>query len=128
MDSWSRWGGNFSIFVFCSAFAYVGQALIKHGLQSVGQFRFQDPRAMVSFFTSCASDRNIWIGVFCVGLGFLMWMAFLSRLELSQAMPMLAFSYVPWLFIGHYFFKEQISPLRILGVILITLGVFLRRL
>lgn len=65
----------------------------------------------------------IWVGIMVVTMGFLVWMALLSRLDLSQALPMLAFGYLPWLVIGRYFLGEAITPMRVVGVTLIVLGV-----
>lgn len=102
---------------------YVGQTLIKSGLGQVGSFQFGAPAQMAGFFVRCARTPQIWVGVMTVGVGFLVWMALLSRLDLSQALPMLAVSYVPWLLIGRYYLGERVSAMRIVGVTLIVIGV-----
>jgi len=115
--------GNFVILALILVCGYAGQSLIKLGLREVGGFSFQSLGTMVRFFTSCLQNAYVWMGFACVCIGFAMWMAFLSRLDLSQALLMIAISYLPWLLIGRFVFHERIGPLRILGAILITVGV-----
>ncbi len=45
--------------------------------------------------------------------------------QLSYALPMLAFGYLPIPFASRFMLKEQLSPLRWLGTILIIAGVVL---
>ncbi len=106
--------------LFCD---YSGQALIKYGLKGVGTFQFGPSREMIAFFTGCATNVTVWVGLLVVTLGFLTWITLLSRLDLSQAQPMLAFGYLPWLLIGRYFLGESVTPMRIVGVSLIVVGV-----
>jgi len=119
----TRWMGNVAILLMILTFGYLGQSLIKFGLGHVGGFSFQSFHAIARFFAGCLSNGYVCLGVFCTGLGFAMWIAFLSRLDLSQALLMIAIGYLPWLLIGRFVFHEQIGPLRILGAVLIMIGV-----
>lgn len=114
---------NILILVLVLLCGYVGQTLIKYGLRRVGSVQFGSTKAVIAFFTACSTNMYIWVGIMVVTMGFLVWMALLSRLDLSQALPMLAFGYLPWLVIGRYFLGEAITPMRIVGVTLIVLGV-----
>ena len=64
-------------------------------------------------------------GFGCIFVGSLFWLAVISRVHLSYAYPMLSLSYVlvvaaSWLFLG-----EQITWMRVMGVIVIIAGVSL---
>ncbi len=114
---------NIAILLLVLLCGYVGQTLIKVGLRRVGSFQFGSSKVMLEFFIGCATSPQIWAGIMIVTLGFLTWMTLLSRLDLSQALPMLAFGYVPWLVIGKYFLGEAVTPMRVIGVMLIVIGV-----
>src|SRR5512142_1958662 len=114
---------NIAILLLVLLCGYVGQTLIKVGLRRVGSFRFGSSSVMLDFFFGCATSVHVLAGIAIVTVGFLTWMALLSRLDLSQALPMLAFGYLPWLVIGRYFLGETVTPMRVVGVMLIVVGV-----
>jgi drug/metabolite transporter (DMT)-like permease len=117
--------GDAFIFLLVLLLGYLGQSLIKYGLRAVGPISLTSPSEILSFFLGCASSWRVVSGAFVVAAGFALWVAFLSRMDISQALPLLACSYVPWLFIGYFFFDEPIGAYRVAGVILITVGVCL---
>ena len=116
---------NIVIFMAVLCFAYLGQSLIKYGLRTIGEFSVHSFQEGFSFFLKCALNPYVIGGTFIVGIGFAGWVAFLSRMDLSQALPLMSLSYIPWLIIGYYYFDEPVGLRRILGVILITAGVAL---
>jgi drug/metabolite transporter (DMT)-like permease len=116
---------NMSILLTSTVFAYVGQTAIKYVLnriQTIGAFNLGQ---IARFYRACFSAPLFWLGLATVVIGFLLWIVFLSRMDLSQAMPMLALSYIPWLLIGRFVFGEELSYQRVGGVVLIIIGVFL---
>ncbi|GAH81847.1 unnamed protein product, partial [marine sediment metagenome] len=64
-------------------------------------------------------------GIVSFALSMLVWLYVLSRLELSVAFPFVALNYVLILFASHFLLKETITPVKIMGVAVIVLGVFL---
>jgi len=70
----------------------------------------------------CLPERTRIAGTFTVGVGFLLWVAVLSRLDLSQAMPLLALTYVPWLIIAHWVLREEVTLPQWIGVALVSVG------
>ena len=57
--------------------------------------------------------------------GHLLWIKVLSKVELSYAYPMVSLGYVLVMIFSYFLFKENITPLRIAGVLFIILGVVL---
>ena len=55
----------------------------------------------------------------------LFYLVAISKLDLSMAYPMVSLNYAIILFISRIFFKENVTPLRWLGVVFIIFGVFL---
>lgn len=70
-------------------------------------------------------SRWLWIGISSYGIGFLFWIAFLTLLPLSQAILLGSANIISVMIVGRLVFKEQLTPFRIIGVSLITLGVIL---
>ncbi|MEJ5329229.1 MAG: EamA family transporter [Desulfobaccales bacterium] len=61
----------------------------------------------------------------CAFTSLLLWLIILSRAELSAVYPMLALSYALTAMAARLLLGEQLSSLRVLGITLICLGVFL---
>lgn len=69
-------------------------------------------------------DKYVFTGFLLYGLGAIIWLGVLSRWDVSKAYPLVGLGFVFTIFAG-YLLGEQISPLRVAGVILICAGVFL---
>lgn len=66
---------------------------------------------------------SLWVGIVCFCLEFLVWLAFLSVLSLSQGVLLGAINMVSIVIAGRIIFKEKLDHMRLLGMVLITLGV-----
>lgn len=71
------------------------------------------------------SNLPLYAGLACYGLSMIFWLYVLKHIELSKAYPMVSIGYIFTLFIGNFFLDESIPPIRILGVIIICIGVLL---
>ena len=100
----------------------VAQALVKHGMNRVGGVSLTDDQFLVSM-QQALTDIFVIAGFLLVLLSIPLWLAVLSRLELSVAYPLASFGYVVALVIGAVVFKETITPLRMFGMFLVILGV-----
>ncbi len=58
------------------------------------------------------------------GLGAILWLQVLTKVDFSVAFPMVSMTYVGTLFIGRFVFNEPVNLFRIVGVLLICSGVF----
>jgi len=65
------------------------------------------------------------LGLFFYAVSTIFWLIVLSRVELSYAYPMLSLGYVLVVFFSWILWREQISSLRILSLLLICGGVIL---
>lgn len=100
------------------------QLLLKLGMNAVGKFEFTGAelaRVAPAIFTS----PSILLGLASYVASFLVWLAVLSRMDVSLAYPMISIGYTIGLAGGYYFFKEPVTTTRILGVAVIMLGVLL---
>ncbi len=100
----------------------MGELLLKHGMNRVGVLSLQ-PDQMFSSLLNVFTTPLIVIGFSSIFLGSIFWLAVISRVPLSYAYPMLSTSYAivvvaSWLFLG-----EQLTQMRIMGVLVICAGV-----
>jgi len=65
----------------------------------------------------------IWLGVGCFAVKIIAWLAFLSVVPLAQGVLLGSFNIVVIMIAGRLLFQEQLSPLRVTGILLVTAGV-----
>lgn len=65
----------------------------------------------------------LWIGVGCYVIEFLVWIAFLSLLPLSEGVLLGSINIVAIMVAGRFLFGEKLTRLRVAGILLVTLGV-----
>lgn len=71
------------------------------------------------------SSSALWVGVVCFCLEFVVWLAFLSVLSLSQGVLLGAINMVAIVIAGKLIFKDRLDRMRVIGVGLISIGVTL---
>lgn len=100
------------------------QLLLKAGTNAVGQFEFSAANAL-PVGLRLALEPHILSGIACYVVSVVVWILALSRAEVSVAYPMLSIGYVVNAVAAWYLFGEAVTPLRLLGIAVIILGVFI---
>ncbi|MGE7955876.1 4-amino-4-deoxy-L-arabinose-phosphoundecaprenol flippase subunit ArnE [Pseudomonas sp. NPDC089530] len=67
----------------------------------------------------------LWLALASLGLGLLVWLLVLQRMDVSVAYPMLSLNFVFVTLIAHFVFREHIDHRHWLGVALVVGGVLL---
>ena len=104
--------------------AVVGQLLLKMGMLRIGKFSF-DISTLVHQYIKILLNPLVIAGLFGFFLSMLVWLYVLSRMELSFAYPFVALNYVLILFGSYFLLKETITPMKVIGVAVIVIGVYL---
>ncbi len=102
----------------------VGQLFLKYGMSQFGNFSLS-LTALPPVFLKAATNLHVILGLFCYGLGFLVWLIVLAKADVSYAYPLISLGYVftailAWVLIG-----EAVTLTRMTGILVICLGVFL---
>lgn len=100
----------------------VGQLLIKQAMISTGAIQLQLetlPSTILYVFTR----PLIIVGLILYASGAFLWMVILSRTALSLAYPMTSLSYIILTFLSWQLFNEPLTPLKLIGTIIIMIGV-----
>lgn len=101
----------------------IGQILLKQGVTKVGEIN--NLKVFLSKFTQIIWNPYVISGISIYGFTTFVWLVILSRIKLSIAYPMLSLGYVIAIPFSRIFFKESIPVTRIIGAIIICIGVYL---
>jgi multidrug transporter EmrE-like cation transporter len=72
-----------------------------------------------------AIEPHILGGLACYVVSVVVWIAALSKVPVSIAYPMLSIGYIVNAFAAWYLFGEALSPMKLAGIGVIVLGVFM---
>jgi multidrug transporter EmrE-like cation transporter len=100
------------------------QLLIKAGMTRIGEFDFQLSNVL-PIGLQIAGNLPILLGLSAYVVSVLVWMMVLSRVDVSLAYPMVSLGYVINAIAAFYLFAEPLSALRIGGIFIILMGVFM---
>jgi len=120
----SAWWGTFALLMVAMCLTVTGELLLKTGMNRHGVLE-------VSFSTLIPTAGKLLGNPFVVGgfvfvfSGALFWLAVLSRWPLTLAYPLLSISYIIGICASVLILKEKVSPIQVVGVFVIILGVFL---
>jgi len=101
----------------------LGQLSLKQGMKNIGNFEIKDFLSNKVF--KLITEKFVVIGIASYAIATLLWLVVLSKAELSFAYPMLAIGYILIAIFSKIFFGENVTFVRFLGILLISLGVFL---
>lgn len=65
----------------------------------------------------------IWVGIGSYVAEFLVWIAFLSLVPLSEGVLLGSINIIAIMVAGRFLFRERLSPLRVTGIVLVAIGV-----
>ena len=100
------------------------QLLLKAGTNAVGHFEFAASN-IVPVGWRLATEPHIAGGIACYVVSVVVWIMALSRVEVSIAYPMLSIGYVVNAVAAWWLFGEAVTPIRLVGIGVIILGVFI---
>jgi multidrug transporter EmrE-like cation transporter len=102
----------------------VAQLALKAATRATGPVQLRADTWASTLWT-LAHQTPLWIGLTCYGVSVLLWIATLSRVDVSLAYPMLSLGYIVAALAGWYFFGEVLSVQRIVAICVIIAGVYL---
>jgi multidrug transporter EmrE-like cation transporter len=100
------------------------QLLLKAGMNQIGHFEFNAGNVLpigIKVMGNLPIVAGLTAYVVSVGV----WLLVLSRVQVSYAYPMLSIGYVVNALAAYYFFGEDLSLVRITGILVIIGGVYL---
>jgi len=114
----------FALIFFGVLLNAVAQLLLKTGMNRIGHFDFVWEN-VVPIGWQVMTSLPIFIGMVCYVLSVVVWLLVLSRIEVSVAYPMVSIGYVMASIAAWQLFGEALTPQRVLGILIIIVGVWL---
>ncbi len=109
----------------CIIMIIAAQALLKYGVlqyEDVGGIKLVG-REFLTGMRRIVTSWHIIVAIVLYAASAVLWLEVLSHIALSVAYPMVSISYAGAVVVGRLLFKEPISALHIVGVVLICCGV-----
>jgi drug/metabolite transporter (DMT)-like permease len=111
--------GKYLVLLGIAAFGSIGDTLLARGMKSFGQVR---PNEFLHLFAAVLNPYVV-LGIFFLFAFLSTYLSALSWADLTYVLPATAFGYVFIALIARFCLHEHISPVRWLGIILISAGV-----
>jgi len=109
-------------FICCST---GGEIAMTYGMKQVGEPQGFSPKAVLLFIGKAVQSGWVWFALPLLAASFYSLLVLLSWAPLSVVIPASAFNYVVGTFGAKYLLREQVSPKRWMGVIMVCIGVSL---
>ena len=100
-----------------------GQILLKIGINRIGVADFNGLDYLKQLFFGVIKSPLVISGLFLYVISAAIWLIVLSAVDLSFAYPFIGFTYVMVLVLSKLILKEDVSPIRWAGALIITIGV-----
>jgi drug/metabolite transporter (DMT)-like permease len=99
-----------------------GQFFLKLGASKLGKVELDNA---LNHILSIVLTPELLIGLTCYGLGAIVYILLLTRVNLSIAAPAISLSYIFSVLLGHFWFRESIASAQLIGLAAISVGVIL---
>jgi multidrug transporter EmrE-like cation transporter len=101
------------------------QLVLKAATRPLAAFTRFDTETLLASVLVLGRSPPFWVGMFCYAASLCVWLAALSRAPVSIAYPMLSIGYIVVAFASVAWLGETLSLTKILGIVLICVGVVL---
>jgi drug/metabolite transporter (DMT)-like permease len=102
-----------------------GDIAVAHAMKRLGEVPSFAPSVVLHFLGRAMRETWMWVGISLLALAFCSLLALLSWEAVSFVVPAMALSFVTGALGSKYFLGERLTPLRWLGIGLVSVGVAL---
>lgn len=102
-----------------------GSLLFKRGMRQVGEVSTLQPQELLRLARRAVTNPMLGSGVLCMTIAFFMFISLLSWADLSFVLPATALTDVVNMLGTRYILKENVTVLRWISVVFISIGVAL---
>ncbi|MCB8882207.1 EamA family transporter [Acidisoma cellulosilytica] len=116
--------GTLGLILLSVSLSALAQAAFKFGVGSAGPSGLAKAGLLTSLSQTLLTPGVI-LGLTLYGIGTLIWLGVLRRVDLSQAYPFIGLGIALTAFLGFVLFGESLSPQKILGTLLVIGGIII---
>ncbi len=114
---------NFLLILSSVSLNAFAQLFIRKGMLKIGEISF-DFEQIVKMVLAVFTNVYLLSGMFSYGISIILWMMVLSKVNVSLAYPFSSIGYIITTVLAYLFFNEPITFQKVLGIIIICIGVF----
>lgn len=104
----------------------IAQIILKLGMSNPATLRALDEAASVwQSIWPLLTSVHVWAGLTMYGIGALVWLFVLAKLDVSMAYPFVGLGFILTMVMGSLFLGESVGFTRMLGTMLVVGGVYL---
>ena len=103
-------------------FESAGVVSLKIGIMQIGEMKEVSVVEFVRVAKAGATNLNVLLGVFCEAVFFASLLILMAKSDISFLWPLTGLSFVFATFAAMWFLREQVSPVRWVGVVCIMIG------
>lgn len=81
------------------------------------------PETLVGYWLALLRQPLLWLGIVAYVAEFLLWLAFLTLVPLSEGILLGSINIIVIMILGRFFFNEKLTPMRVLGISFVAIGV-----
>lgn len=107
----------------CVILGVIGQMLMKVGMSQVGKITAKEIFSTRLF--SVITNQFVFAGIVFYGVASVLWLSALSMEEVSYIYPLIGTGYILVAILSWLFLKENLTVMRFVGVVLISIGAYL---
>lgn len=109
--------------ILSEAITVIGQILFKKSTNSLGAYNLRDKNARILFLSEIFRQPSLWLGLFAIILGLIVWLIAIANGDLSLVFPIGSLQYILILFLAHIFLGEKIDKMKLIGTLLVMTGI-----
>lgn len=113
------------IILIAEIWCAVGQILFKKTTNGMELQSLRGVNSHIKFMKNILTKPMVWLGLGAMTLGLLIWFAALAGADLSVVSPISSLQYILILFAAHLFLGEKINRKKLIGTLLVVLGIIL---
>lgn len=117
---------NMNIFLLMGIIITLGvtaQIFMKFGMNDVGKIDVRDLVSMKIF--NIVFNKFVFVGIALYGISSLLYLVAISMEDVSFVYPLIGIGYILTAVLAWLFFKENVTIMRITGIVLISAGAYL---
>lgn len=121
MTTWSV----FAMILFSVSCSAIAQILLKYGMANPAMQQALNAGDHWLIARSIITDMPILGGFFLYGLGAVIWLFVLARLDVSIAYPFVALGFLLTMALGCLVFGEALTLRKVIGTLVVAVGIYL---
>ncbi|WP_434778040.1 EamA family transporter [Neisseria sp. Ec49-e6-T10] len=80
-------------------------------------------KSILSYWYGLCRQPWLWVGIASYLIEFLLWLAFLTLVPLSEGILLGSVNIIAIMIVGRILFNEKLTPMRVVGILCVTAGV-----